>query len=85
VAWPSSAADTGEKARIVCAKQVCGPPVSANRARNPKGRATANMVLGPFASTTKVALFETHHATSSAAGAKHGKIDNVEVDKFIGQ
>ena len=51
VVWPSSAADTGEKARIVRAQRVCALPVSANRTGDPKGHATANMVLATFAET----------------------------------
>ena len=31
--------------------RVCAPPGSANRGGNPKGHATAAMVLGPFAET----------------------------------
>jgi len=35
------------------APRVCAPPESANRAVDPKGHTTANMVLGPFAKTKR--------------------------------
>ena len=37
-----------------------------------RGRSRAEVVLGPFASTTKIAPFGIRQATSSAAGPKPG-------------
>ena len=42
---------TNDSRGLYKAPRVCAPPVSANRAGDPKGHTTANMVLGPFTET----------------------------------